>query len=78
VLALLNETIVHLVYGEYNPFMVDGGICVQHGIKCSQNLQIPKLDLNIKTSGLIQKCSNNLTTKMMVIKRYHAKLSYNG
>jgi hypothetical protein len=51
---------------------------VQHGIKLTQNLQIPKLEVKIKTSGLIQKCSNNHTTKKMVTKIYHVKLIYNG
>jgi hypothetical protein len=46
---------------------------VQHGIKLTQTLQIPKLEVKIKTNGLIQKCSNNHTIKI-----YHAKLIYNG
>jgi len=46
--------------------------------KWSQNLQIPKLDFKIKISGLIQKCSSTYTTKMMVTKKYHVKLNYNG
>jgi hypothetical protein len=32
----------------------------------------------IKTNGLIQKCSSNHTTKMILTKIYHAKLIYNG
>jgi hypothetical protein len=50
---------------------------VQHGIRLTQNLQIPKSKVKIKTSGLIQKCSNNHTTKRMVTKIYHANLIYN-
>jgi hypothetical protein len=78
VLTLLDESITHLVYSKCNPFVMDGGYCVQHGIRLTQNLQIPKLEVKIKTSGLIQKCSNNHTTKRMVIKLYHVKLIYNG
>jgi hypothetical protein len=37
-----------------------------------------KLNLKIEKNGLIQKCSNNHITKMMVTKKYHAKLNYNG
>jgi hypothetical protein len=51
---------------------------VQHGIRLTQNVQIPKLEVKIKTSGLIQKCSNNHTTKRMVTDIYHVKLIYNG
>ncbi len=51
---------------------------MQHGIRLTQNLQIPKLEVKFKTSGLIQKCSTNHTTKRMVTKIYHAKLIYNG
>ncbi len=51
---------------------------MQHGIRLTQNLQITKLKVKIKTSGLIQKCSSNHTTKRMVTKIYHAKLIYNG
>jgi len=54
------------------------GYYVQHGIRLTQNLQIPKLKIKIKTSGLIQKCSINHITKRMVTKIYHAKLIYNG
>jgi hypothetical protein len=46
--------------------------------KITQNLQIPKLEVKIKTSELIQKCSSNHTTKRMVTKIYHVKLIYNG
>jgi hypothetical protein len=38
----------------------------------------PKLEVKIKTSGLIQKCLSNHTTKRMVTKIYNAKLIYNG
>ncbi len=51
---------------------------MQHGIRLIQNLQIPKFEVKIKTSGLIQKCSSNHITKRMVTKIYHAKLIYNG
>jgi hypothetical protein len=51
---------------------------MQHGIKWSQNLQIPKLNFKFWTSELIQNCSSTYTTKMMVTKKYHAKLNYNG
>ncbi len=77
-LIVLNEGIAHLVYSKCNLFVVDGGYNVQHGIKWSQNLQIPKLKVKIKTSGLIQKCSSNHTTRKMVTKIYHVKLIYNG
>jgi hypothetical protein len=51
---------------------------VQHGIRLTQNLQTPKFKVKIKTSGLIQKCSNNHITKRIVTKIYHAKLIYDG
>ncbi len=51
---------------------------MQHGIRLTQILQIPKLEVKIKTSGLIQKRSSNHTTKRMVIKIYDVKLTYNG
>ncbi len=51
---------------------------MQCGIRLTQNLQIPKLKVKINTSGLIQKCSNNHTTKKMMTKIYHAKLIYYG
>jgi hypothetical protein len=51
---------------------------VQHGIRLTQNLQIPKSKVKIKTSGLIQKCSSNHAIKRMVTKIYHVKLIYNG
>jgi hypothetical protein len=41
-------------------------------------LQITKLEVKIKTSGLIQKCSSSHITKRMVTKIYHAKSIYNG
>ncbi len=46
-LTMWSEVIPHLVYGGWE-------YCVQHDIKWSQNLQIPKLDSKIKTNGLIQ------------------------
>jgi len=54
------------------------GCCVQHGITLIQNLQIPKFEVKIKTSGFVQNCSSNHITKRMVTKMYHAKLIYNG
>ncbi len=51
---------------------------MQHGIRLTQNLQIPKLKVKIKTSGLIQKCSSNNNTKRMGTKIYHVKLIYIG
>ncbi len=51
---------------------------MQHGIRLTQNLQTPKLDVKTKTSGLIQKGSSNYNTKRMVTKIYHVKLIYNG
>jgi hypothetical protein len=51
---------------------------VQHGIRLTQNLQIPKLEVKMKTSGLIQKYSSNHTIKRMETKIYHVKLIYNG
>ncbi len=71
-LTLLDEIIVDLVYGKCNPFVVAGVLCA------TWHKVIPKLDFKIKTFGLIQKCWNNHTTKMMATKRYHAKLNYNG
>ncbi len=52
--------------------MVDGVLCV------TWHKMIPKLEIKIKTSGLIQKCSSNHITKRMVTKIYHVKLIYNG
>jgi hypothetical protein len=37
------------------------GYCVQHGIRLIQKLQIPKLEVKIKTSGLIKKNSQVTT-----------------
>jgi hypothetical protein len=76
-LTLLNEGIVHLVYNKGNPFIMDRGLCATWH-KITQNQPIPKLEVKIKISGLIQKCSSNHTIKRMVTKIYHAKLIYNG
>jgi hypothetical protein len=54
------------------------GYCVQHAIRWSQNLQISKLEVKIKTNGFIQKCLSNHIAKRMVTKIYHVKLIYNG
>jgi hypothetical protein len=53
------------------------------GISCAKWHKVipksinPKIIFQIKTNGLIQKCSSNHTIKMMMRRKYHVKLNYN-
>ncbi len=67
-LTLLNEGIVHLVYSTNAMHLWWMGVLCATWYKMIPKSTNPKIRSQIKTSGLIQKCSSNHIIKRMVKK----------